>query len=186
MEKGPVSDEAISKATGRDWKEWCRLLDADGAAKMNHGEIARHVHDKYLADAGMSNPGWWSQSVTVGYERMRGLRAHHEKPGGFEISKSKTIDAPIARVYKAWHSAAVRRKWLADPDIDVSTATENKSMRFAWVDGKSRAQASFMDKGGKTAVVVTHYKLKDSKGAEKMKKYWGAQLDALAEHLGAV
>jgi hypothetical protein len=46
--------------------------------------------------------------------------------------------------------------------------------------------AHFLAKGDKTAVTVMHGKLPDAKAAEKMKRYWGAQLDALAEHLGTV
>jgi uncharacterized protein YndB with AHSA1/START domain len=177
--KVPVSDAAVEKATGRDWAEWCRVLDREGAHTMAHAEIASLVADKF-------NGGpWWSQTVTVGYERIKGLRALHQKPGGFEIGRSKTIPAPIARVYKAWHSAAARRKWLANPDITISAANENKTLRFIWIDGKSRAQTYFVDKGGKTAVTVQHGKLADAKAAARMKKYWGAQLDRLAGHLAA-
>ena len=178
--KPKVSDEALKKATGRDWNEWAVLLDAEGAARMKHPEIARVVDQKFNAGP------WWSQMVTVGYEQMRGLRVLHQKAGGFEVSRSKTIAAPIARVYTAWTSPSLRKKWLADPDVDVSTTMEHKHVRFGWVDGNSRATAYFVDKGEKTAVTVQHSKLRDAKAAEKMKKYWGAQLDALAEHLDSV
>ena len=120
----PISDDAVKRATGRDWVEWCRLLDNEGATKMKHGEIARMVHDKF------NGGDWWSQMVTVGYEKLRGLRVLHQKGGGFEITRSKTISAPLARVYKAWHSAAMRRKWLADPDIDVSTGEREQVAAF--------------------------------------------------------
>jgi uncharacterized protein YndB with AHSA1/START domain len=174
----PVSDASVKKATGRDWAEWCRLLDGEQAHAMRHSEIARLVSDKF------NGGSWWSQMVTVGYEQMRGLRVLHQKAGGFEVSRSRTIAAPVARVYKAWHSAAARRKWLADPDIEVSTANANKSLRFAWVDGKTRAAADFVSKGEKTAVTVTHLKLPDAKAAARMKAYWGKQLDALADYAG--
>ena len=175
MAKAPISDESVKRATGRDWAEWCRLLDAEGADKMAHGEIARMVHHKF------GGGEWWSQMVTVGYERLRGLRAENQRrSGAFEISKSKTIAAPPARVFAAWQSAARRKRWLANPDIEISTATAPKTIRFKWVDGKSRGQAYFTAKGEKTAVTVMHTKLADAKNADKMKKYWSAQLDALA------
>lgn len=175
-----ISDDALKKATGRGWDEWCRLLDAEGAAKLPHAAIARLVDEKF--DGG----SWWSQTVTVGYEQLRGLRVLHQKTGGFEVSRSRTLAAPVARVYRAWHSAASRKQWLADPAIEFSTAHANKALRFAWVDGKTRAEASFVDKGDRTAVTVTHRKLKDARAAEKMKKYWGEQLDRLAGHLDSV
>ena len=175
MAKTPVSDESVKRATGRDWAEWCRLLDGEGAQKMAHGDIARMVDEKFHGG------DWWSQMVTVGYERLRGLRAANQRrSGAFEISKSKTIAAPAARVFAAWQSATRRKRWLANPDIDISTATAPKSIRFIWVDGKTRGQALFMPKGDKTAVTVTHTKLADAKNAEKMKKYWSQQLEALA------
>ena len=119
--------------------------------------------------------------VTVGYERLRGLRAANQRrSGAFEISKSKTIAAPAARVFAAWQSAAQRKRWLANPEIDIRTARAPKSIRFVWVDGKTRGEASFMPKGEKTAVTVTHTKLADAKNAEKMKEYWSQQLEALA------
>jgi uncharacterized protein YndB with AHSA1/START domain len=178
--KPKVSDAAVTRATGRDWAEWCRLLDKEGAAKMGHADIARLVDQKFKGGP------WWSQMVAVGYEQLRGLRALHQKPGGFEISRSKTIAAPVARVYKAWHSPAMRRKWLADPDVTIRTATENKSLRFAWIDGTTRGEAYFTGKGEKTAVTVQHAKLDTARAAAKMKKYWGEQLAKLAEHFAAV
>ena len=178
MAKAPVSDETVKRATGRDWAEWCRVLDKAGANTMKHTAIAQMVHDKF--DGG----DWWSQMVTVGYERLRGLRVAGERPDGFEISRSKTIDAPIDRVYAAWHSPAKRKRWLADPDIEISTTTPSKSLRFKWIDGTSRAEASFAAKGEKTAVTVSHRKIKGEKAAQKMKKYWAAQLESLAEEVG--
>jgi uncharacterized protein YndB with AHSA1/START domain len=180
MAQPPISDDSVKRATGRDWAEWGRLLDAEGAAAMPHNQIAQIVHDKFRAG------DWWSQMVTVGYERLRGLRMAHQKGGTFEISKTKTIAAPLARVYTAWRSDAIRKKWLAHPDVAFSVAHANKALRFAWVDGTTRAAVAFVDRNGKTSVTVTHHKLRDAKAAEKMKRYWGAQLNALADHFGAV
>ena len=177
MTKPKVSDEAVRRATGRDWAEWCQLLDSEGARDMAHPDIASLVHDKFKA------PPWWSQMVSVGYEQIRGLRVLHQKGAAFEISRSKTFAAPVARVYRAWTSAADRKRWLSDPEIDVTRATANKSVRFAWVDGKTRAEASFVDKGDKTAVTVAHFKLGSATAASRMKVYWGRQLENLSAHL---
>jgi hypothetical protein len=62
------SDEAVSRRTGHTWPEWVRILDAKGAATMEHPAIARMV-------SGLGVPDWWSQTVTVGYERIKGLRS---------------------------------------------------------------------------------------------------------------
>ena len=174
MTKPRVSDEAVQRATGRGWAEWCRLLDAEGARDLAHQEIATLVHQKF------NTAPWWSQTVTVGYEQIRGLRVLHQKGKAFEISRSKTITAPIARVYRAWTSAAERKRWLVDPGIAVTKMNANRSVRFGWVDGKTRAEAYFVDKGDRTAVTVAHFKLENARAAGKMKVYWGNQLENLA------
>ncbi len=62
----------------------------------------------------------------------------------------------------------------------MTKANANKSVRFGWVDGKTRAEASFVDKGDRTAVTVAHFKLENARAAGKMKVYWGNQLENLA------
>ena len=63
---GGMSDAAVKKQTGRDWTEWVKVLDAVDAAGKPHREIAEYV-------SSIGTPDWWSQMVTVGYERIRGL-----------------------------------------------------------------------------------------------------------------
>jgi hypothetical protein len=78
-----MSDPAVSKRTGRPWAEWVRVLDAAHAADKPHREIADYV-------SSLGVPDWWTQTVTVGYERIRGLRAKGQRrDGGYEASKSR-------------------------------------------------------------------------------------------------
>ncbi len=60
-----LSDASVTKATGRTWTQWVDLLDREKSAQKPHGEIARHV-------SSLDTPSWWTQMVTVGYERIRG------------------------------------------------------------------------------------------------------------------
>ena len=60
--------------TGRGWEEWFDLLDEWGAPERTHTEIAR-----WVASGTRSTAGWDAQSVTVSYERARGLRAVGEQ-----------------------------------------------------------------------------------------------------------
>jgi len=119
-----MSDSAVKARTGRDWKGWVRLLDGREAHTQPHREIARHLHE----ELGLS--GWWAQSVTVGYERIRGLRAKNQRrDGGFEVNKSKTVPVPLARLYAAF-GARQRRSWMPDAEPTVRKATRGKSMRL--------------------------------------------------------
>src|SRR5436190_863857 len=90
-----VGDDAVKKATGRTWPEWADLLDGRGAAGLEHGAITEIVSAYGVG-------GWWSQMVTVGYEQMRGKRAQHETPRGFQVSASKTVPISAAAAFRHW------------------------------------------------------------------------------------
>src|SRR5688572_27426348 len=84
-----MSDATIQKKTGHTWAEWVEILDAFGGKDKPHGDVAEHVFS-------LGVPGWWAQSVTVGYERIRGLRARGQRrSGSWEASKSKTLSVPV-------------------------------------------------------------------------------------------
>ena len=42
-----MSNDKVAAKTGRTWKEWVRVLDADGAADMPHRDIAALLHRKH-------------------------------------------------------------------------------------------------------------------------------------------
>ena len=127
---------------------------------------------------------WWGQMVTATYEQARGLRAKHEKPAGFEISVSRTLNLPVAAVYKAFATEKARARWLKEDGWTVRKSTANKSMRATWKDGKSYLDIAFYSKDpNKSQVVVQHGKLPDAKSATRMKTYWAGALDRLRETL---
>ena len=98
-----IADATITARTGRGWKDWVSTLDAVGAHAWPHRDIARHVHDTFQV------PDWWTQTVTVGYERIKGLRAiGQRRDGGYEVNKSKTFAVPVSRLYRAFHDARAR------------------------------------------------------------------------------
>ena len=176
-----MSDVTIHAKTGRTWKEWVRVLDAIGATKMAHRDIARHVNEVLEVE------GWWSQAVTVGYERIRGLRDIGQRRGGsYEANKSKTFPVDVARLFDAISTASGRKRWLPDEKILVRKATAGKSVRMTWGDGTS-VEVWLTAKGpDKSQAAVQHRKLATRAEAEKRKKYWGERLDVLAQVLGAV
>jgi uncharacterized protein YndB with AHSA1/START domain len=173
-----IGDEAVRKATGKTWKQWFALLDRAGANQWDHKRIVAHIHENHGVGP------WWQQMVTVAYEQERGLRAKHEKPGGFQISRSRTIAAPAAALFAAFEDSHQRARWLKDPDVSIRKATPNKSMRVTWVDDKTTLEVNFYPKGReKTQVVVQHGKLPTSAAAERMKTYWEHQLSRLERAL---
>jgi hypothetical protein len=173
-----MSDDAIKKGSGCDWKKWVYVLDKAGAMNMTHTQIAELIHTKWKV------PGWWCQSVAVGYERIKGLRARGQRrSGAWEASKSKTFAVPIDELFDAWADARTRARWLPEK-LTVRKATPNRSMRITWSDGTS-VELWFQAKGEKSQVGVQHTKLKSKADADERKKFWGERLSALSELLTA-
>jgi hypothetical protein len=169
-----MSDDAVKAKTGKTWKEWFAVLDRAGAKKMTHQEIANYLHTKHAV------PPWWTQMVTVTYEQQSGLREKHQRPDGYQISVSRTINVPLSKLYKSVASEKSRNAWLAEKDLVVRRATANKTMRVTWSDGKQNLEFYFYPKGdGKSQIVVQHSKIPDAKNAAKLKTYWSTALDRL-------
>src|ERR1041385_82079 len=129
---------------------------------MSHRDIAALVNAKYKID------GWWSQTVTVGYERIKGLRAKGQRRDGtYEASKSRTFDVPVTTLYEAWADDHTRRRWLNGASVRVRTATSPKSMRLDW--NESIVAVGFTPKSnGKSAVAVQHTRLPDRDTANNL------------------
>ena len=173
-----MSDDKVAAKTGRTWKEWVRVLDADKAATMAHRNIAELLHRKH-------NVGdWWAQTVTVGYERIKGLRDRGQRRGGgYEAGKSRTFGVPVKALFDAWADEAARRRWLGRNDVTVRTATSPKGIRLQWPDG-TVVIVLFSAKGkAKSVAAVVHTKLPDRSALENAKKYWADRLDALGAAL---
>lgn len=169
------TDAAVEKATGHAWPHWIAILDAFDAKNKPHRDAAIHI-------SSLGVPDWWTQTVVVGYERIRGLRERGQRRGGtWEASKSKTFPVPVSTLFAFFADAKKRAKWL-DAKPTVRTSQPEKSMRMTWEDGTS-VELWFTAKGEKSVVAVQHVKLPDKASVERMKSYWTERLNALAEHL---
>jgi len=169
-----VGNEAVHRATGRDWDEWLRILDRAGARRMSHKEIALYLSRRCEV------PDWWSQMVTVGYEQARGLREAHEKAGGFAANASRTVNASLGDLYAAWAEPLSRARWLPGAPLEIRRATDGKSMRITWTAGGSNVDVGFFAKGPeKSSVQVEHGKLPDTATVMKQKAFWTDALNRL-------
>lgn len=70
-----LSSKKLAEATGKNWEGWLETLDRAGATRRTHTEIVRWLVDEQGVAA------WWAESITVGYERARGLRQSGQPPG---------------------------------------------------------------------------------------------------------
>ena len=89
---------------------------------MGHQAIAVYLHEQHKL------PAWWSQEVTVGYERIRGLREEHQTPRGYQVSVSKTLPVATEKLYEAWTVEEIRRRWLGgDAPTSAPRVPTNRS-----------------------------------------------------------
>ena len=177
----PYSDEVVRANTGRTWDDWFALLDAWGAAERPHPEIARWVAGEHGVG------GWWAQGVTVAYEQARGLRAPGQRRGGlFEVNASKTVAAPVDRLYQAFADPALRERWLPGATVEVRTAQAARSIRANWDDGSTRLVVAFTARGeSRSQVALAHQRVPDATTADQLKRFWRERMAALRQVLEA-
>ena len=173
-----VSDETIKAKTGCGWHMWVFVLDRVGAHEWSHRVIADYVRERYQIG------NWWTQSVTVGYERIKGLRAIGQRRSGtFEGSRSRTFGVPVDRLYRMFADGRIRARWIRGVKLVVRTAAPNRSMRITWPEDSS-VELWFTAKGAaKSSVSVQHTKLPNAAAAARVKEEWGERLEALRELL---
>ena len=174
-----MSDAVLKEKTGCTWDAWVGALDYYGAGEMSHRDIAKLVSDKFKVG------DWWTQTVTVGYERIKGLRTRgQQRDGTFGATKSRTYNVPVETLFDAWVNARTRNRWL-NAKVRVRVATSPKSMRLDWPDGGIIA-VGFTSKGAtKSAVALEHSRLPDREAATRVKDEWAERLDALGDLLSA-
>jgi hypothetical protein len=173
-----ISDDRIKRQTGHAWAAWINVLDAEGAETMVHRDIARLIHEKY------NLPGWWSQTVTVGYERLKGRRERGQRiDGAYEVSKTRTFPVSVGTLFDNFADDRARRRWIGSVRATVRKATSPKSMRLQWPDGTIVA-CLFTSKGTtKSVVSLAHTKLTTRSAMEKTKADWSTRFDTLARLL---
>jgi hypothetical protein len=84
-----ISDETVVAQTKKDWAAWFFTLDTSGAARLDHAAIVRLLAERHGVESG------WAQTISVEYERARGLRAPHQ-PASAAFSAFLTIRTAVA------------------------------------------------------------------------------------------
>ena len=173
-----ASEEKLTAATGHGWEHWLSTLDRWGARDRKHGETATYLSSEHGV------PGWWTQSITNGYERTRGLRRKHQQSDGYTIYASKTVSVPVETLFDAFVDEGVRRQWLTDGTMSLRTSQPVKTARFDWGDGTTRILVTFDAKGPmKSSAHVSHERLPDETVAEVAKAQWRKRVTALKAFL---
>jgi len=171
-------DDVILANTGHGWDDWVDLIDAGPGRDAGHPAIATWVREEH----GIS--GWWAQGVTVGYERITGIRLPGQMLGGtFTVSKSKVVQLERGTL----------RAMLLDDRDDLFPGFETtlrskesaKALRFGFErDGEPLGIVMFsLDpaSGERLRVTVTHEKLDSLESGDHWKDFWGEWLSTVEE-----
>jgi hypothetical protein len=170
-----TSDEAVRAATGRGWDDWCDVIDSWAHHSDGHTAIAAFLETEHDVS------GWWAQTVTVGYERIVGLRLPYQRPDGtFSASKSRTV----------WVNAESLRAMLLDEDnrrdlfpgieSELRSRPTSKTIRLAIGPGVAQIALAGAS-GGRTKVTIAHERLPSFDDVDEWRFYWNEWLDAIDE-----
>ena len=180
-----MSDTSVMKATGRELHEWFAVLDAHGARELPHKDIARLLTSDYDV------PGWWSQNVTVEYEKHIGRRETGQSQSGeYEATATRTLPGTMDEVLDDWVERLPSVPGAAAFDgvgfvgaPSVSRTEKWRYWRVSLADG-SRVTVTISQKPGGPAVAVgpasllavTTSKLPTREDGARWKAFWRAYL----------
>ena len=168
-----MSDEAVAAATGRGWDEWVGVIEAWAGHGDGHAAIARYLQDEHDVD------GWWAQSLTVGYERITGLRLPHQQPDGtFTANKSKTVHVDADLLRKTLLHDEDRADLFPTISTDVRSRPDSKAIRIGMGDGVALI-AIEPATDGRAKVTVQHSHLPAFDEVARWKSYWEEWLRAI-------
>lgn len=175
-----TSDESMRRRTGKGHAEWFAILDAWGATDHTHTEIARWLGEH------QGLPSWWTQNITVAYERARGMRARHQMRDGYSVTATKTVGVPADRALAAFTEPAARARWMPDAPMRARPTRAALSARFDWSHPASRVIVTILPKGpDKSTVAIGHERIEDAAAADGLKAFWRARLGDLKKTLEA-
>jgi hypothetical protein len=174
----PLAAEPLHGPTNRTWTEWIRLLDESGAADRSHRDIARWLGTEHGV------PDWWTQDITVRYEKHIGRRVVGQRGDTFSASATKTIHVPPEVARAAWTDGNRRARWLRDVHLSQRPNRVQVAARFDVNDGEGRVVVSFDPRrDSRTLVAIEHEKLPDADLAKRWTRFWRERLVALKEML---
>lgn len=165
-----VGAEALTKATGKAPSEWLAILDARGATKLTHTEIARWLSETYA-----EVDGWWVQSITVMYEQERGMRAPGQMADGtFSVSVTRSVQGDQQRALDVAIGA-----FEASLGAPVRVSRDAKYPSAAWKNAKGEHLLARIapTRNGRSGISMTHSKIADASEVAAAKQSLADALD---------
>lgn len=192
-----IGDERVRASTGRGWDEWFTLIDDFGGEEKGHQAIAKYLHEEHRVSP------WYSQAITVQYERERGMHDVLERPEGFCATATRRIGGVgVETAYGAWTSSESLQEWLhREAAVDarvggrfsafsghtgwIAALRPRARIRIAWDEAAPRGEVevSFRHEEDGCVVQLQHSKLASKAVADEYKAYWKRAMDSMRSFL---
>ncbi len=189
---GAVSEARCIEKTGHGFDYWFAVLDRFGAPKKGHTAAATHLREDHDVSA------WYSQSITVLYERARGIRVLNQaSSGSHQVSVSRVLPAPFEAAQRCLTEADVRKRWLgavddvlAAPIDEAAEAGVKTKTDAAWI--RIRLDREDSDRGrielrisatknGRSQAVARIEQLPDAEAVPPERARWRQAIDELKQ-----
>lgn len=175
----PFTDEALQKTTGKNWQEWIACLEEWGAKERSYLEISRYLSDEF----GLND--WWSQGITVGYERKTVRRSVGKLSAGvFSAGIDTTINASIELTHSTIVDGLLRHQWLDGSVVRLRTSLAPKFARFDDYEAKVIIVFTLTKEGDENCQVQLQADtFTSTEAGEEWKAAWEPRLAQLAQYL---
>lgn len=179
-----MNDTPVMRATGKELHEWFEILDGHEARDLPHKEIAKLLATEYGV------PGWWSQNVTVEYEKHIGRRETGQtQSGDYEATVSRTLPGTKDEVLGRWTAHLPTDQGATFDGIEfagvpsISKTAKWRYWRVALADA-SQVTVTIGEKPGgpsgaggpASTLSVTSGKLRTRDDVARWKAFWKAYL----------
>ncbi len=176
-----TSDDAVREATGKGYDEWCDIIEAWGASGGDHTDhpaVAAYLQSDWDVGA------WWAQGITVGYERITGLRLPYQQADGtFAVSKTKKVPLDANVLRKMLVDDSYRAELFPGQPTKLRSKPTTKALRIGI--GPGVAVFGISDTGdGRANVSVQHQRLPTAESVDEWRFYWTEWLEAASERSG--
>lgn len=189
----PVTDEACQSATGKTFADWFAHLDSIDGLKIGRRESVMTMLPP-------NKDPWWPTTIFVEYEASKGVKKKDGLAEGFTICVTKTINAPVEKVYATWTDAAHFSQMFDDngqQDVTeggslscdagckatFTRVRENKDLRMTWEHPGCTApmvvDVQFQDNKGKTLMNVMTSRIQTRAESDGLRNAWSEALNRL-------
>lgn len=188
-----INDASCKAATGKTLSEWFAELDSfDGIAKGRR-ESVNHMFAQ-------TKDAWWPTTIYVEYEAKNGIKKKDGLAEGYTICVTKTISAPVDKVYGTWagnfgemFGDGGSQELSEGGSIQCGAGCKgtftriraNKDLRFTWEHSGCSAPMTvdvmFQDNKGKTLMNVMTSRIQTRGEADGLRNAWAGFLTKLKE-----